>query len=729
MSELINLILPYYDNHNDFKYFREILSVNEPYKIKFSVDLTKLTDLEKTLNGFRIAVEHYIENELLNKNITDKVIYDNILTTFNNITIEKGYKPFYKTRTISNNVEALKRFPSPYFKGHSNREDNFYPVYDFLPLNDWITPRYYRPRIYHHNQVTIYPMTKEWPYWSPVPPPPKLNIIASSPVISQINLTDEIDKITIDSVRPNGKFQLDNKMVHLTYSYQPDLQKMLEHINKIINETGNIIETYSLVHENGNHKSNNQQHPHTHVALKFKQPLRTIKQYFFDYTCPINPPSNPTHSHPHIRPVKYKNHWNTICNEYHKKEGQPLSNYISTVPIQSSQPTYDIHEAVSIFKEFGENGIAEYINRVRPNDISRVDSICRTVKNFIRNENENNKKKFNIDSSNIELNDWHKHILNFEIPNNDNRILLWIYDLVGNEQKTTFANYMRHHHDAIVITVTSSKNALCQLADESDNRNGDPINIVIFDIPRATKNIDDLYETIELVKNGNFTSEKYRTRSINLGCNPVVLVLSNTYPNIKKCSIDRWKILTLNNGSVQHLFADEIERKKHAKALEILNNTSIENIKYDLINYNEPYHIWPIETFPAAKEYMGIIQEILDSYKIPEIKMEYRPLTDKEKSEKRIMIKSCSEIRKELFKNVDKSIVPFAETTFRCIYAREASKGYIWDVSGINMRDMTPEEKINHDANKNRIIRRKELHEEIKLKQFEENFKRQIASN
>ena len=50
MSNLIDLILPYYDNHNDFKYFREILTVNEPYKIKFSVDLSKLNDFEKSRN-------------------------------------------------------------------------------------------------------------------------------------------------------------------------------------------------------------------------------------------------------------------------------------------------------------------------------------------------------------------------------------------------------------------------------------------------------------------------------------------------------------------------------------------------------------------------------------------------------------------------------------------------------------------------------------------------------
>lgn len=736
MSNLIDLILPYYDNHNDFKYFREILLMNEPYKIKFSVDFTKLTEFEKTLNAFRIAVEHYIENEMLNKNTTDKTQYDSILTEFNNITIEKGYRPFYKVISVQTNYNHLKRFPSPYFKGHSNRGDNFYPIYDFLPVNDWVTPRYYRPRMYYHNPVTIYPKPKEWPYWSPVPPPPKLRIIIPSTTQltetnQPVNLTDEIDKITIDSIRPNGKFQLDNKMVHLTYSYQPDLPTLLTHLNKIIDETGNKIETYSLVHENGNHKPTNQPHPHTHVALKFNKPLRTIKQYFFDYSCPLNPPSDPNFKHPHIRPVKYKNHWNTICNDYHRKETEPLSNYIPSTNqpnLENNQPTYNIHEAVAIFKDEGENGIANYINRIRPNDISRVDSICRTVKNYIRNENENKNKQFNIESSNIELNDWHKHILNFEIPNNDDRILLWVYDLVGNEQKTTFANYMQHHHQAVVITVTSSKNALCQLADESDKRNGDPINVVIFDIPRSAKNIEELYETIELVKNGNFTSEKYKTRSINLGCKPVVLVLSNAYPQIKKCSIDRWKILTLNNGSVEHLFADEIERKKHRKALEILN-TSSNDIKPDLINYKEPYHIWPIETFPAAKEYMSIIQEILDAYKIPEIKMEYRPLTEKEKLEKRIMIKSCSEIRTELFKNVDKSIIPFAETTFRCIYAREATKGYIWDVSGINMRDMTPEERNNHDTNKNRILTRQELYEAEKLKQFEENFRKQIASH
>ena len=63
--------------------------------------------------------------------------------------------------------------------------------------------------------------------------------------------------------------------------------------------------------------------------------------------------------------------------------------------------------------------------------------------------------------------------------------------------------------------------------------------------------------------------------------------------------------------------------------------------------------------FPVGKQYINVIQEILDSYRVPEIKLEYRPLTSKEILEKRVMIKGHSEIRSKLFNDVNDSIVPY----------------------------------------------------------------------
>ncbi len=140
--------------------------------------------------------------------------------------------------------------------------------------------------------------------------------------------------------------------------------------------------------------------------------------------------------------------------------------------------------------------------------------------------------------------------------------------------------------------------------------------------------------------------------------------------------------------------------------------------------YNEPYHMWPIETFPAGKQYINLIQELLDSYRIPEIKQEYRPLTSKEILNKRVMIKSYSELRENLFKDVDDA---FAETTFRCIYSRELSRGYVWDISDITARDMTPKEKINHDKIKQRIFDKKAKYHNDKLDKFEENYRKMIT--
>ena len=744
MSEIANSIQDYYVNAEDFNYLRDILEHTEKYKIKFSVDLKKLSIEDKITNAYRIAFESYIENELLSKDSQDSSIYIKYLQEFNKDVIKKGYKPFYdvpETETID--INGLKRFPTPYYKGHSDRGEYFYPVSNFLPVYERITPRYHRPRLYYHSSIpesltTILKPPQEWSYNTPVPSSPILQIQLPqiqlpsvqlpSNQLPQIQIPQTIDDLTVSAIKDDDKFSINNKKIHLTYSYHPNLPKLYDYLSDLAKKQDNKIITYSMVHENGNYQGTGTNHPHTHVALFFDNPIRTTKSSFFDYNCPLNPVTNPEFVHPHIRPVKYKKHWDRICTTYHRKEGGELfSNYITQSTTKEQKPNYNLTELVKIYREKGENGIADYVNRIRPNDISRVNSICQTAKNYILNENKEKLKQEN--QINLELNDWHKHIINHEIPNNTDRILVWVYDPVGNEQKTTFANYLKRYHDAVVITAMSSKNALYQLAIEHENRIGNPIKIVIFDIPRSVKNIDELYTTIEMIKNGSFTSEKYKSREIELGCKPVVIVFSNAAPNIKHCTVDRWKVLSVNEGQIQHLFANDTERNKHEKALQIINEIETTEMDNKVVkSFNDPYKIWPIETFPAGKEYINLIQEILDSCRVPKVEIEYRPLTSKERLERRIMIKPCSEIREKLFKDVDKSIVPFAETTYRCIFHREQRKGYVWDVTDITAREMSADEKVNHLNNKHRIEERIDNYQQKELDEFERNFRKRIMS-
>ena len=100
-------------------------------------------------------------------------------------------------------------------------------------------------------------------------------------------------------------------------------------------------------------------------------------------------------------------------------------------------------------------------------------------------------------------------------------------------------------------------------------------------------------------------------------------------------------------------------------------------INNEIINsYNDPYHIWPIETFLWGN-------------------------------------------------NINDSIVPFVEATFRYVYSRELHKGYVWDVSEVTARDMTPEESWKEQRE---IILRKTEYQNNQLEKFEENYRKLITS-
>ena len=750
LSDNLDMLSPYMVKEDHFDFWRKLLNGLGEYKFKFSHSF----NLSKNGIGIfilQIALESHIENEMLMKNEIDPLKYYKLLVDFNKFLNKSGYKSYYDTGTETED-KALNNPPTIYFKGHSDKKDKFYAVSDFLPVNSWITPRYYRPRLYYKgdipkelNCVCIKPT--EWPSWTPaeiINRPSFKNILTFSvnSMDRQIHdISDEketiinvelpgldINELTISAIRSNGKLKLNNKMVHLTYSYQPNLEKLHEHLEKIIKKrsSDNYIVTYSMVHENGKHDIH-EKHPHTHVAIMTNLAIQTSKQDFFDYTCPINPPKEQNYKHPNIRPVKYKKHWIIICSKYHKKEGgKILTNFISDE--KEVNCNYDLVEAVAIFKREGENGIADYINRIRPNDISRIGSVVQSVKNYIHNEKLTERKEAD-EAEDVEFpfNKWHEYILHHVMPFDSGRTLIWIYDTVGCEQKTDFAKYLKKIHNAVIITARNEKDVLYSLIGEIEARNGDPIKTVIFDIPRAAQ-LDDMYTTMELVKNGEFTVTKYASKNVNLGCKPTVIVMSNESPDIKKCSIDRWTIFALRDGMIEHFFADELDRMKYSQRREIVSKLASDDIRNKMVEtFHEPIHVWPIELFTVGKQYIGLINEIFLSHKYPKIICEPRLLKPEEKMQRRVNMKSCSDFRKEIFGTYDNNIVAYHEISYRPIFPNESISNMVWDVT-ITARDMTPEEIDNFKLTQQNILNKKTEYKKKQLELFKVEYTNKLIN-
>lgn len=120
---------------------------------------------------------------------------------------------------------------------------------------------------------------------------------------------------------------------------------------------------------------------------------------------------------------------------------------------------------------------------------------------------------------------------------NDREVVVW-YDRKGNVGKTWLTGHLWEKHKAhhIRLTGTSAESMVKDTASKMDKERRP---IVIIDIPRATKWNDQIYEAIEVIKDGLIDDPRYSATAINIK-GVKVLVMCNTRPDKKKLSKDRW---------------------------------------------------------------------------------------------------------------------------------------------------------------------------------------------
>ncbi|XP_053380758.1 uncharacterized protein LOC123562024 [Mercenaria mercenaria] len=143
----------------------------------------------------------------------------------------------------------------------------------------------------------------------------------------------------------------------------------------------------------------------------------------------------------------------------------------------------------------------------------------------------------------VELKVWQRnllHELEFQHSRKDTRTINWIYDQQGNNGKTWLTKYLVANRGAISF----QNGKTCDIAYMYHDQE-----YVVFDLVRSSQEHIN-YEIIEMIKNGLMNSTKYRSK-VKIFREPVVTVMSNTLPCIKKISKDRLNVKYIENDCLQ----------------------------------------------------------------------------------------------------------------------------------------------------------------------------------
>ena len=146
------------------------------------------------------------------------------------------------------------------------------------------------------------------------------------------------------------------------------------------------------------------------------------------------------------------------------------------------------------------------------------------------------------------LKPWQEQLL--KLIGTSDREIIWICGKAGAEGKSWFQNYLEHYYTPNrVFRSPIDKNKESMLHSLS-KKTLSLINVFIFNIPRSFYVDDVPYSLLEDIKDGFAISTKYNSKNLQFRKPNIVILFSNTTPNKKKVSPDRWNIFKIENGNL-----------------------------------------------------------------------------------------------------------------------------------------------------------------------------------
>ena len=170
------------------------------------------------------------------------------------------------------------------------------------------------------------------------------------------------------------------------------------------------------------------------------------------------------------------------------------------------------------------------------------------------------------DVGNVELKPWQESLLEY-VQQPCDREIFWIVGKEGNEGKNWFQKYVKSWLGArrVVtgIDIKANSASIFQALRKCPIVTAD---IFLFNIGKSMKKFDQInYDALEKMKDGEAFASKYDSQQLKIRVPNVVMVFSNSPPDVRELAKVRFRVFNINNNQLQKKNIVEIKDPKEKK--------------------------------------------------------------------------------------------------------------------------------------------------------------------
>ena len=170
------------------------------------------------------------------------------------------------------------------------------------------------------------------------------------------------------------------------------------------------------------------------------------------------------------------------------------------------------------------------------------------------------------DVGNVELKPWQESLLEY-VQQPCDREIFWIVGKEGNEGKNWFQKYVKSWLGArrVVtgIDIKANSASIFQALRKCPIVTAD---IFLFNIGKSMKKFDQInYDALEKMKDGEAFASKYDSQQLKIRVPNVVMVFSNSPPDVKELAKVRFRVFHINTNQLQKKNIVEIKDPKEKK--------------------------------------------------------------------------------------------------------------------------------------------------------------------